>query len=457
LAATPASTPGSGVRARLAGFRRLPSTYFGINFDYVQTAFLRSHGPEMDARLASLEPGTLRWPGGTEANNFQWRLGYPVKPPIAFPGPCKNGSGVGRHEVNGFRFTLPKLRAAYAATHAPPLFDLNMLDSTFADQLDMLHAARGLGVPVRYVELGNGLYNCNNEWVHYFPTAADYGRTVAADDIALHHAFPGVTVIAEAALIDRNSRERGWNSSMLNAAARGGGLPDAVAFQEYPSYGQALTTTGLPALFAEPYASTEEVDSALAKLPVHEPAWIAEYNMLLKHPPNSNPAQLTYAHGLFVAEMELLALRVRGSEHVDFWTAFGGKADSAYDGGNGLGPGAVLSPAGLAIEWVDQAAHSAVATAEIDFTNAPTLAAGGPPALVGQAFFSNTGQQDVLLNLTGQPVTVRAGAAIPVGSGYRQVTGDPTQPLSDASRLPLASGIVGKTITLPAYSITLLM
>jgi hypothetical protein len=32
-------------------------------------------------QLADLAPGTLRWPGGTGANYFRWRKGYPEPPP----------------------------------------------------------------------------------------------------------------------------------------------------------------------------------------------------------------------------------------------------------------------------------------------------------------------------------------------------------------------------------------
>jgi hypothetical protein len=442
--------------AKLTRFERLPAGYFGMNFDYVQTALASDHGPGMDARLAALQPGTLRYPGGTEANNFQWLLGYPVKP--SAHSRCKTFICGKANVVRGYRFTLAKLEAAYRATGAAPIFDLNMLDSTVGEQLTMLRVARRLGLPVRYVELGNELYFGNPEWAAYYPTAADYGRAVATYVKALHRAFHGVQVAAIGSAPSDTPRERTWNTQMLDAARRAHGLPDAITLHKYPGYRKSLQTTGLPALFAQPYAAVKDLNSVLGRLPVPEPAWVTEYNIEPKGESTGNPAELTYAHALFVAELELLAPRIHGSRHVDFWTAFGAKALAAYDGGTtpGSSDGTVLSPAGLAVQWVDLAAHAAVATAQIAFSHPPTLGVNGPPALLGRAFFSSRGERDVLLNLSSTPVTVRAGRAVAVGKPYHQATGNPTEAVSAASQLPISSGTVGRTITLPPDSITLI-
>jgi hypothetical protein len=460
LGAFAASTPAapapnaSRLRPRLGQSRFLQRDYFGINYDYVQAALVAADRSATDRRLAALEPGTVRWPGGTEADNFQWRLGYPVKPPIVVASPCKGSSTPGSGEVRGFRFTLEDLRAAYRASGAIPMFDLNMLDSTLNDQLAMLRAARRLGLPVRYVELGNELYFCNNEWVHYFPTAAAYGRAVAHYVRALHRQFPGVRVAAIGSAPSDIPRERTWNREMLEAALRAGALPDAITLHKYPGYNAALTASGLPALFSEAYASVTQLDSVIAKLPVPEPAWITEYNLEPKHPNSPNPAQDTYAHALFAAEMALLMPRVRDSHRVDFWAAFGPGPGYAYDAGTGSGDGTVLSPSGLAIQWIDQAARCATSTAPIRFDDAPRLVPGGRSAVLGQLFGSDGGRRAVLINLSGEAIKIRAGAVMPIGAPYAQMTGNPVAPTGAASQLATSDGVVTDTTVLAPYSIT---
>ena len=67
---------------------------------------------------------------------------------------------------------------------------------------------------------------------------------------------------------------------------------------------------------------------------------------------------------------------------------------------------------------------------------------------------SSNVEHEVLLNLNAQSATVAAGAAVPTNAPYHQASGDPVNPSSAASELLFTTGLVGRTITLPAYSIT---
>jgi len=425
----------------------LPAGYYGINFDYGGVASFPRFGG-FDSQLAQLAPGTLRFPGGTGANYFQWRLGHPVSAPAVNPGNCPPPA---EKEVNGVTFTLQDLLAAYRATGATPIFDLNVMTATLGNQVAMLQKAQSLGLPVVYVELGNELYLCNNDYVHYFPTAADYGATVARYVKTLHADFPGVKVAAVGTLTNQTQRARTWNQGVLTTARADGGLPDAITLHEYPASDTALTAAGLPALFTEPYTGVLNIDTALANLPVSLPAWITEYNLRPKHAKNSNPAQATYAQALFAAEMDLLAREAGGADRIDYWTSFGPAVDNVF-GGSGATPS--LSPSGLALTWVNQAAACATTTTRIEFAGGPALGSGGKPALVGRVYSTATVQREMLLNLSGQAVVVQGGSAIPAGQDYRQGTGDPIAPISTASQIHVNTGITGKNIRLPAYSIT---
>jgi hypothetical protein len=441
VTSTPAGTP---ITAKLGAARSLLPNFFGVNFDYVGTSRYAPADPNFYSQLAALEPGTLRFPGGATANYFQWKVGIPVKPPT---GSCVSSTTSGL-----FKFTLSDLMKAYTGTGAPPVFDLNVMTSDLSCQMQMLQKAQQLGLPIDYVELGNEFYLGIDNYPTYFKTAADYGKAVASYVKAVHQDFPGALVAAVGSLPASSSREKSWNTDVLNAAQKAGGLPDAITLHVYPGYNKALTTGALPSLFTEPYSELTAISNVLGKLPVSRPVWFTEYNLHPKHTANSNPAQTSYAEPLFVAEMDLLLVEhVTSAQFIDFFSAFGVNASYSY-AGSAASP--ALTPGGLALTLVDEAAHGATLTRPIDFTGAPTLTAGGSPALIGQSFTS-TARREVLVNLSPQTLTIKTGSAIPAGEPYEQVSysGSPVSQVATASALTVKHLTTGSSISMPAYSI----
>lgn len=423
------------VTAGLGGSRSLPAGYFGINYDYGGASVYEGDS-DVAKQLAALGPGTVRWPAGTGADYFQWQKGYPVDPD-ASKGKCGNPQ---EGQTDGLSFTLEDLAAAYRSTHATPIFDLNVMTASLSNQLDMLRTAHDqYGLPVRYVELGNEFYLCTADFVKKFPTAEDYGKLVAADVAALHRAFPGVRVAAVGALPDTTARSKGWNAGLLSEAK-----PDAVTLHDHPEFNESLTASELPSLFAEAFSSAGTVASRTSEL--HGiPAWITEYGLSLKSS-KGNPPQLTYANALFEgASAVQLAQKVHDATLINYWSAFGPSVSYAYTSHG-------LSPAGLATQWLDQAAGGAKSEAPVTFTGGPVLGSTGYPALVGESF--RTGGT-LLINLSGQRVTV-GGKAIGSGGRYEQVTGNPVKQYSTASDLTVSHGPVARTITLAPYSMTVI-
>lgn len=444
---SPSAAAAAAITAKLGAARSVQADYSGFNFSYKGAEQYATPDAKFYSQLAALKPGTLRYPGGTNANFFQWKAGFPVDPPA--------GSCVSSPAGSTFRFTLSDLKKAYSATKAPPVFDLNVMTSDMNCQIQMLQRARHLGLPVKYVELGNELYLNFDNYPKYFPTAADYGTAVAGYVKAVHKDFRGALVAAVGALRDSTAREQTWNSGMLTAARAAGGLPDAITLHVYPSYDKALTMSGLPGLFTEPYTELTDIHGVIGALPVSRPAWLTEYNLRPSHPPNGNPAQTSYAQALFVAEMDLLlAGHVPSARFVELWAAFGGNASYAYAGKPSDPP---QTPGGLALQLVDEAAHGATLTRPVVFTGAPALAAGGSPALIGQSFTSGTARREVLVNLSPKTLTISTGAAIPAGKAYEQLSysGSPVAQVSTASALTLRHKTAGRSLTMPAYSIIL--
>jgi hypothetical protein len=436
-ASRPAASPsGEAGGPEPAAGLPLPADFYGVNYDYQGAAAFA--GADAGRLLAALSPGTLRWPGGTEADYFSWTTGRDTEAP------------------RSFSFTLSDLLAAYRATGAPPIFDLNVLApgnrTNVADQLGMLRAAAALGLPVRYVEIGNELYGGVGRAA--FPDGAAYGKTVALYVRALHAAFPGVQVAADACYALTPGCPAGWNGQVL-AAAAGSGAPDAMILHTYPGQQYAAFTAALvPGMLAGAYQGAQELQQGVSALQ-GEPVWVTEYNFRGPYRKGqdvlANPAQTSYARELFVAAYALLLPRIPGIRLVDGWSAFGGGQAYSYWT---LPPHPVLTPAGQAVAMVDTAARGAVRWVAATVPGAPQLP-GGYPAVLGDGFATPGGEwRAVLVNLGPRAVSLPPAAPWAAGTPYEQVTGTPAASLS-AALAPSRGTVPGGGLRLPPYSLTL--
>ncbi len=102
-----------------------------------------------------------------------------------------------------------------------------------------------------------------------------------------------------------------------------------------------------------------------------------------------------------------------------------------------------------------QAAHGATARATVRFAGGPVLGSAGDSALVGEEFRGGGRRNGLLINLSGQAVTIPATGLFPANAGYHQVTGSPIRQYATAAGLRTTSGVTGSALTLPAYSLTL--
>ena len=418
-----------------AAAARFGAGFYGVNYDYTGASEF-SHAA-VDPLLVALRPGTLRWPGGTEADYYDWHTGTTAR--------------------HAYSFTLTNLRDACRAAGAAPVFDLDVLtpanrtDPT--DQVRMLRAAKALELPITRVEIGNELYG-GGAFQQAFPDGTAYGRTVAAYVKALHEAFPGVQVAADAVLHGTTPRQQQWNAKML-AAATGSGAPDALIMHDYPGLtDDPFTPADLPALFVDASTAIAQLTAATGTVG-GRPVWLTEYNFRGPYVPppkrKPNPVVTSYAHELYEAYLALMLPRVRALALVDNWTAV---ADGPTFGAWTTPGKPVMSPGGQAVELIDTAARDATSTAVLTVPGVPTLP-NGAPAVTGQVFSSPGHPATALLvNLTGTTQQVPAGGAVRAGVPYQRSAGTPTAQQTVAA--PLTSGTVpAGSFPLPPYSITM--
>ncbi|MFE2994500.1 hypothetical protein ACFXG4_05745 [Nocardia sp. NPDC059246] len=308
-AATPTALadPAAGAYRLTAdpAFRTADRDFFGVNGARIISAenARQWHDPAFQDTLAAVGPGLIRVQGGTTSQWIDWRTGL-----------FDEREGVGFAGRNDERppLTLSDWAGILRRTGATPVFDLNVVTSTLDDQLDMLREARRLGMPIRFVELGNELWAPMAAYTAAYPTGADYGRAMNDWIAALRREFPdariGVSAVDDSSpLISALQRLATWNRGLYDTIRDA----DAAVFHPYwivdPVAADIASTADGGAVTWNALA-----EKVLRDLPAGMRAWVTEYNQMGKEatPPLDHlPAvQQTWAVGLSVASFTLRAL-----------------------------------------------------------------------------------------------------------------------------------------------------
>jgi hypothetical protein len=409
----------------------------GSNLDYSGVAEDFA-APGVITDLQDYRGGTIRYPGGAIANYWNWQSGS-VNQPATTSGTGKSKPG----RVRDYGFTLQTLRGIVGETGAIPVFDLNLLTSTLSNQLLMLHTAQSMGIPVRYIELGNEFYLNTSSYLKRFPTAASYVRTVVQWAPAIRAAFPDAQIAAVGSLPQSTAREKSWNSTLLLVA---GADINAVTLHDYFSpLGKDPTPAQVLAAAQTSWRSTQQV---MAAIPSRYRIWFTEFNLSLQGLSGGEPPRgTTWLHGLYVAETMSLFDQSPRVQLDDYWDLFGTSSTGAFTSG----PAPQPTVAGEALMLLTNASVQANRVTPLSFSTATSLP-GGAAGVTGVSFDGPNGTRTVLINLTDQAVTMPAGkgTGLSAGASTVSVSGAPTTTVSGLSH---ATGLLGSTITLPAYAI----
>jgi hypothetical protein len=311
--------------------------------------------PNFMQSVTSVFPEVLRWPGGTPSNYWNWSAGVPY---AGWGWVLKGTTPVDRLE--DLKFALTQLAAA--GVEMTPIITVNMLtrggksegtkalclgdpaDATSAaaaclkDQLAMLAHASAIGLPVKYVELGNELYKGttpgNNDYATVFPTGTDYGHTALVWIKKIKAAFPGALVsvvgIDPGAAPGGTGRTGAWNRLLASAlaptqtATPSATSADGETFHSYPSNGlnkvpsstctssnstaqQCQDTFNLPegpdASISQAFVANDDVNTReLVQRVPDTKIWLDEYQL----GDSASVVRGTWTNGLFDVEQSLL-------------------------------------------------------------------------------------------------------------------------------------------------------
>jgi hypothetical protein len=275
-----------------ARYHPIPSSFAGFNAPFRKNSW-QALTPELHQATASLGPGALRVFGGITANYWNWRTGkfFDV---AGVPPALRTAS----HQMAPIYLSdwADLVREANAA----PVFDLNLVTSNLSEQVAMLRAARDLGMPIRWIELGNEIYLNTPLFARRFPTPQAYGRTATRWIQAIKRDFPQAQIAAVGMLSrggSKTRRQRDWTRRVLKTLHG----EDALTFHTYwrsRSSSRRLSGRTLWAVFAAPIRRFNLLHKqGLRELPKGVEAWMTEWTVR-----PSSILRGRWAHGLSDAE-----------------------------------------------------------------------------------------------------------------------------------------------------------
>jgi len=433
-------SPQASISVDLGKTHALTAPINGSNLDYAGVGQPFS-SRRLISSMAAMRSGTIRYPGGAISNYWTWQSGTLNQPAQIID----NGGGTKTKPADRrvYGFTLRTLRGIVQQTGATPVFDLNVLTSNLADQLAMLKSARSLGIPVRYIELGNEFYFADANYTRVFPTATAYAKLVVRWAPQIRAAFPAAKIAAVGSLLDTTSREETWNATVLSIA---GSYINALTLHDYS---RSSKTTNTESLLASAFTNWQKVQRVIASIPSQYGIWVTEFNLSNEERSSGSAnAGKSWLHGLYVADMVLQYDQSKRVQLDEYWDLF----DHPSVGLLTMGSDPHITAAGEAIIALTNASWDADSSTPLSFRGLASLP-GGAPGLVGVRFSGSQGPRSVLINLTGHTVSVSSGPAIPVHAVDESLSAKPSSVVSSTGGLLRTYGTVGASVSVPAYAI----
>lgn len=486
LVAVALSRASAAISVSAAAYQPLTPGLVGLNN---QTGYYNepwTTHPGLLEALRRLTPGVLRYPGGTMAQLWDFVNDGPLPPKTTnnpggwvdsslYPGVFQTITDTDYTKTN----SLKDLYAAWQQGNFTPIFCLNlvtpgadfyawkwgravnahpgtsdltddwwgMLQDRLARCLNMLQRAAALGLPMKYVELGNEFsLNAPSYYTDAFPNPGT-AYAVAANYFAgqIKAAFPGVKILGVATAFDPSfdgaPRNINWNTVVVPGFNRS--LIDFLTMHVY----EDSTVVDL-STFANWATAASSYDQAITgtltanKLPALAAAgWKIFYTEFA--PNNENTAlQGTWGNELMFVYAYLKLLATGDAAEV-----------SGHMLPNCVDSQFLLNNEGVALSLVNNAAAGMSSTSLLGFSPNPPLGATAFPSLAGLAFSDGTRLHAALVNFSNSPQTVDVSGILAASAvTMRSAT------LSDVSSFAVPAIVqtaaAPGAIALPGYSVT---
>jgi hypothetical protein len=470
------------------------------------------NNPHLLPAVSSLAPETIRGiDGGTPSNYFNWQTGQAfiaatdpaisyIKP--GYPTPfytlrnyvnaLKAGNADGIYNINVMSYcpvsnTDPAStsQAAASCTQAqacgPNPSDYTTsctnTDETWGldFQIAMLQAAKSMGVPIKYIELGNELYiSSNPDYAYYFPSVQAYINKVNAWIPILKQDFPGVqiAVLGDGSCQALSAAAVAWNQAIASGVQGEAGITFHTYYANDIVDGSSVdNASDLAKLLS---TSTQHCARVLRHithnyLPSGVTAWITEWNVTSG---GTGIVLGSWAQGLTEAGYALDLARnpqveltvkhdlVSNQVYGSLFASTNGYVTTA-EAGKSIGTPTPLpttqafgmTAGGFALSALERSLHGATSTTALHFSANPDIAGTSVPGLMGQSFTVNGKTNLYFVNLSATNENIDLGS---LSGSYSvlQYASSPTNFVTGNSSIPASSSTVTNALYVPAYSVT---
>ena len=430
--------------------------------------------------VEQLNSKLLRLPGGTVASYWDWRKGGIIDDIGSLPeGLPRFLRFKARNYTAG---TLPEFQAGLEATNSTPIFVLNLLTSDLESQLEMLKEARDLGMPIKYIELGNELYFNIENYKQVFPQPEDYASLASEWTSTLKKEFPNaeIAVLGVVPEPEKPSRLQNWhralfegqNSTSADAVTlhiyTGQGLDDNQSSKSYPYF----TRKDVPIILGEPFREwqTMREREAYKLIPKDRKIWLTEYNLMDRGVAGTRGQQYrvigSWTHGLYTMAMSLLFLEEPRVEimcnHVlignSRFAAILADEKSLLDPDNKTSATPLsLSATGSALQLLVDSTAGMSTARQMNFSGNVNLKGKDSfryPALTGWVFSNDSQSKAVILNLSDRKFRIKSSDLFKGSASYEQVFGKPRALVGEPQALKRKTGKINRSVVLPGYSVT---
>lgn len=456
---------------QLGGARQLPPYFLGYNDVPI-------HSPSWtDSSFATaatqLKPATIRYPGGTVGNYWDWQKG-------GFVPQARN------QQLNTpiAPYRLQELQIGLRATGAMPVFMLNMLTSDLNYQLEMLRTAKSMGIPVQFVELGNEYYLKTQDYLNKFPTGQDYGTAATTWIQAIRQEFPGVKISAVGSIGggsgQNDQRQNNWNKDVLQTLKGNDALTIHVyAAIKLPGDSKGKNKTSgngnnnnissadsvniANQVGGLLYTRLNDLTQTVQGLPSNTELWFTEYNIIDR----TNQADVAYAwiHGIYATAITLSLLEQNQSYLVCFFEMVGQTGFETIFYGQGLQrnsgvslPSYGLTSSGYTMSLLADAMKGMQSAAPINFGSNSTVQGGSGnasfPALQGWSFTDGSRHRGFIINRSSSSYTWNVQSTFPRGTQFQQIYASPLAIITSQGNLTSKLGSLPGQLVLPPYSVT---
>lgn len=181
--------------------------------------------------IRNLGVSNFRYPAGSLGNYWDWDRGWidrKVPDSLMIKWVYKEGLTKSNNT-----YTLENFAKGQKNLGFTPVFMLNMLSKDLDHSLRNLLKAKDLGLPIKYIELGNELYFNLDYEMSVYPTPEDYGKTckIWIDSLKIH--FPNAKYAIIGSYIKRRKRHIDWTKRALQYCTNA----DALTFHKYSPAG----------------------------------------------------------------------------------------------------------------------------------------------------------------------------------------------------------------------------